>query len=268
MPNPREPYTAPRLHELDVALDTCRHCRCTLETAPTSCPGLPVADAQQESVRRGERDYFRGRWWLLGPEVSDFHAVGEFHEKFKLRNATHYMPNPQPLTAEELQFRTKFILEEFNEDLEACGLFLEGFNEWRDTYTSGKEIKVEGFEAYDPGKVDLAKAADALVDLAYVVLGTAHLHRLPWQELFAEVQRANMSKERCGIDHTFQACDVPACNCQNCHHLIGLEKCGQAKAAHSLRGSALDVIKPVGWVAPDIEGVLRRNGWSGDAGKK
>lgn len=77
---------------------------------------------------------------------------------------------------------------------------------------------------------DLAGAADALVDLVYVALGTAIMMGLPWQALWDEVQRANMSKVRA------------------------------ASAEDSKRGSTLDVVKPPGWVAPDISAVLRRAG--------
>lgn len=73
--------------------------------------------------------------------------------------------------------------------------------------------------------------ADGLIDLAYVTLGTAHMLNLPWSDLFKEVQRANITKRRA------------------------------QKKSESSRGSTLDVVKPEGWQAPDIEGVLRRAGW-------
>ena len=37
---------------------------------------------------------------------------------------------------------------------------------------------------------------DALIDLTYVAMGTAYMMGLPWQDLWDEVQRANMSKVR------------------------------------------------------------------------
>jgi len=42
---------------------------------------------------------------------------------------------------------------------------------------------------------DLPAIADALVDLVYVIKGTALAMQLPWDMLWADVQRANMTKE-------------------------------------------------------------------------
>jgi len=71
---------------------------------------------------------------------------------------------------------------------------------------------------------DRVKAFDALLDLAYVVHGTAlfmGVNCLQWYEGEAAVQKANMSKERASNP-------------------------GQSK-----RGTALDVVKPQGWVGPE-----------------
>lgn len=43
---------------------------------------------------------------------------------------------------------------------------------------------------------DLPEAADALIDLVVVAMGTAVMMGLPWEALWADVQRANMAKER------------------------------------------------------------------------
>lgn len=61
---------------------------------------------------------------------------------------------------------------------------------------------------------------DALVDLVVVAMGTAHMHGFDWSSHWNEVHRANMQKERC------------------------------TDASQSKRGSALDLIKPEGWVGP------------------
>lgn len=81
-------------------------------------------------------------------------------------------------------------------------------------------------EAHDIG--DLAEAADALVDLVYVVLGTAIEMGLPWDELWKDVQRANMDKIRA------------------------------TSSEESKRGSAMDVIKPVGWKPPQGARIIER----------
>lgn len=75
---------------------------------------------------------------------------------------------------------------------------------------------------------DLASQADALVDLVYVALGTAVMLGLPWAELWADVQRANMAKVR-----------------------------GPTK-----RGHAVDCCKPEGWVGPKTTEILEAHGYT------
>lgn len=166
-----------------------------------------------------------------------FEDVGVFHHKFGLPHAScsddahcllttgiePRMPDPALM-----EFRLKF----------------------------GREEQRELEEAVAAG--DIASAADALVDIVYIALGTAQIMGLPWQELWDEVQRANMAKERCGIDHKFQG---PPAGSEHesadvCAH--GEPVCGLPAAKHSKRGSAHDVIKPKGWKAPDIAAVLAR----------
>lgn len=91
------------------------------------------------------------------------------------------------------------------------------------------EERDEFKEAAEAG--DLARMADALIDLAYVTMGTAAQLGLPWQALWADVQRANMAK-------------VP-----------GMTK----------RGQVHDVCKPPGWVGPQTEAILYVAGWDPDA---
>jgi predicted HAD superfamily Cof-like phosphohydrolase len=152
----------------------------------------------------------------LNKSRSDFESVGDFHARFGLPVTIANLSVPAPITEEAYNFRLKFLLEELTELFAGYGLMLEA----KVTKTAGQDDQ------------DLPQIADALVDLVYVALGTAHMHKLPWPELFAEVQRANMSKKRAESD-------------------------GESK-----RGSSLDVVKPEGWKAPDITGVLRDNGWN------
>jgi len=63
---------------------------------------------------------------------------------------------------------------------------------------------------------------DALVDLAYVVLGTAFMHGFDFNEAWRRVHAANMQKVRATSP------DV------------------------SKRNSSLDVVKPEGWTPPDL----------------
>lgn len=124
--------------------------------------------------------------------LSDFEDVAAFHSKFNVECAT----KPSLMTGELFEFRTKFLIEELEEFINAHR------------------------------KGDMENAADSLVDLVWVAMGTAHVMGLPWKRLWSEVRRANMAKERA------------------------------THAGQSKRGSALDVIKPEGWIAPDHEPAL------------
>lgn len=135
--------------------------------------------------------------------MSNFVDVGKFHKKFGLPQFSEgkFNPAPHALTPVESNFRIGFMREELEEYIDAV-------------------------EAGDiPGQ------ADALVDLVYVALGTAHMQSFPWRRLWNEVQWANMQKERA------------------------------VSAEQSKRGSTLDVIKPPGWEGPNIEGILMGQGW-------
>lgn len=127
------------------------------------------------------------------PDMMD--DIKDFHKKFGL-----IMPpeqNPSLFNDPELyKFRLNFIAEELNE-------FGEAHN-----------------------NNDLPKAFDALIDLTYVVLGTAYLMGLPFNEGWKVVHEANMKKVR--AEHPSQ----------------------------SKRGTAYDVIKPEGWTPPDMQKVL------------
>jgi predicted HAD superfamily Cof-like phosphohydrolase len=131
------------------------------------------------------------------PPTSNYRDVFLFHQKFGLTPPE----KPKLLDKDTLAFRKKLIEEEYN----------------------------EFFQANIAG--DLEKAADALVDLVYVAMGTAVMMGLPWQELWDEVQKKNMQKVR--ANHP----------------------------SESKRGSTLDVIKPEGWTPPDHAPALKRYGW-------
>jgi len=129
--------------------------------------------------------------------ISDFNAVGLFNLKFGLPIAG--TSAPKVLDDETFLYRFQHLHEELHELVKA-----------------------------QRGR-DLAGIADALADLVYVALGTAHFYGIPFDAVFAEVQRANITKARAT----------------------------SAGDSRSKRGSALDVVKPAGWQPPDIEGILR-----------
>lgn len=73
---------------------------------------------------------------------------------------------------------------------------------------------------------DMEGALDALVDLVYVVLGTARAHNFPFNEAWCRVHAKNMTKKRA------------------------------LKASESKRGSAFDIVKPEGWVPASLIDLL------------
>jgi predicted HAD superfamily Cof-like phosphohydrolase len=117
--------------------------------------------------------------------VSDIEA---FHDKFEIA----YYGVPRSLPEDLQDFRCNFMVEELEEYDAACK------------------------------QGDLAKALDALVDLTYVVLGTAHLHGFNFNEAWARVHAANMKKVK----------------------------------GSSERSDEYDVIKPEGWTPPDLSDLI------------
>lgn len=114
--------------------------------------------------------------------------IKDFHEKFCLPSAKF----PMLLHDELFTFRYKFLQEELDEFVDAHK------------------------------RNDLHDAADALVDLVYVALGTAYLMGIPFDKCWNAVHVANMLKIR-------------------------------AKTVDdSKRSSTYDVVKPEGWQKPDL----------------
>ena len=123
--------------------------------------------------------------------TTNYEDVLIMHNKFGLPQPI----KPQLLSPDAFDFRLRFLQEELDEFV----------------------------RSHEAG--DLEGAADALIDLAYVTIGTAIFMGLPWQHLWNEVQVANLAKKR---------------------------------GTNAKRGSfQADLIKPEGWRGPDIAGVLR-----------
>ena len=136
---------------------------------------------------------------------SNFEDVSLFHAKFDLHQSRSD-PGPQKVPLDVFEFRLRFLYEELHE--------------FEDAWANRNE----------------ADLADALIDLVYVAMGTAHIFGFPWQELWDEVQRANMSKVRA------------------------------TSSEQSTRRSKFDVVKPKGWTPPNIAAVLQKHGWPKDDG--
>ena len=74
---------------------------------------------------------------------------------------------------------------------------------------------------------DIVAIADGIADLIYVLLGAALEYGIDMGPIWDEVQRTNMMKEGGGI-----------------------------------RGDG-KILKPEGWLPPDISGLLKQQGWQG-----
>lgn len=134
--------------------------------------------------------------------MKTFLDVLAFQYKFGVLPSVNVPHLPSP---DVVDFRIKFLQEELNE--------------FRDAVAEN----------------NLVKAVDALLDLTYVVNGTALLMGLNpkcWEECWDEVQRANMKKVR--------ATD--------------------ASDPRSKRGHRLDVVKPSGWSPPEHLDILKSHG--------
>ena len=91
-----------------------------------------------------------------------------------------------------------------------------------------KKLLAEEFEEYMTGEFDddIVEIADALADIIYIACGTAVSYGIPLDEVFAEVHRSNMSK------------------------LV------DGKPIYREDGK---VLKPEGWMPPDVKGVLDKS---------
>ena len=113
-----------------------------------------------------------------------FRDIGRFHEKFELKptdDPGHRLPD------DVLKFRIKFMFEELQEYVDAIG------GTW---CCPGVNV--------DSSKFDVEKAFDALIDLVYVALGTAFLHRFPFNEGWDRVQAAKTHTTKANVATALQ----------------------------------------------------------------
>ena len=126
--------------------------------------------------------------------------IRDFHDKFGIA----YYGKPRSLPHDLRDFRIKFMEEELSEYRVAdtwCCIAIQDRDDAEITHRLEQQI-------------------DALVDLIYVALGTAHLQGFDIEEAWRRVHAANMNKIR-----------TPS-------------------AEASTRGNKTDVIKPPGWIPP------------------
>lgn len=156
--------------------------------------------------------------------MSDVH---EFHAKFGLD--AHEPGVPSFIKDPDLQLmRANFMLEELVEYAECVGLQLE-VSEAGVQFTKGPHFDEEQTK-------NLQMALDGLVDLAYVVMGTALFHGFGTPTLY----------DRSVFDEAWLRV-----------HLANKRKMRAPNASKSKRKSAYDVIKPEGWQAPKFDDIVR-----------
>lgn len=139
---------------------------------------------------------------------------------------------PQWPDQETMDLRVRLESEEFTERLRDSGYEVHlriSATEWYGNEPANWR-NVFAYDADHRAPRSLPKSADALIDLLYVTIGSLLAMGIDMWPLWAEVQRANMAK---------------------------------------LGGTVVDgkLLKPEGWQPPDIEGLLRKQGWEGQDGR-
>lgn len=121
---------------------------------------------------------------------SNFQDVTAFHR----HHGINYEGKPRSLDFDLLQFRLKFLREELGE--------FEG-------HADQLAFAVQGLPGSSDDRAEvsirLANCLDALCDLVYVALGTAHLMGLPFDEAWKRVHAANMAKSLGSDEKSFDA---------------------------------------------------------------
>lgn len=129
----------------------------------------------------------------------------EFHSKFGVPVLT--VPTVPTVPSEDrIRLCEKLITEEYNELREAMGFREMGGDKWL-------------------SKANLPEVADAIADLIYVAIGTAHEFGIPLQAIWDEVHAKNMTK------------------------VLPADPGGK-------------IAKPPGFVPPDCEAILKAHGYS------
>jgi predicted HAD superfamily Cof-like phosphohydrolase len=142
--------------------------------------------------------------------VTDYHRdITDFHRRFDIQYEGPVRSLPHDLRA----FRIRFMAEEL------C--------EYAGVSDVTRTLIQAALHEHSKNDTPLEDQFDALIDLAYVLFGTVHMHGFPFAEGWHRVHRANMTKIR-----------APS-------------------AAHSKRNHSADVIKPSSFQPPDLTDLVR-----------
>lgn len=153
--------------------------------------------------------------------------VSSFHHKF---GYPVYTARRDELPESDIRFRLTLLNEEFFETMAAAlGPIVEPLQIQMRQY-------INGGGRFAPASIEMnwVEFADGLGDIDYIVEGTRLTFGIPRVPIAMEIQRANMEKNR--------------------------ETLASIDAAKT--GGWSKPLKPAGWRAPDIAGVLRTYGWA------
>lgn len=184
--------------------------------------------AEAWGVERGQAREMWNKALSIGavdhPSVTrtNFQKVAAFQRKFGLG----YEGKPRELDDDLAVFRIAFMLEELAEYCTASGFAMIGATLEKITEII-KDKKINMAIVERSGERDFHGQLDALVDLAYVLYGTAYMQGLDIDGAYEVVHQANMKKVRV------------------------------ERAEESKRGSTFDVVKPESWTPPDLKDFLK-----------
>lgn len=181
----------------------------------------------------------------LHEQVRRFHELG----------GIPVLHGPQVPDAERVRLRAALVLEECLELLAACYGLDEDGSEAR---FIAKAIEMTTAVP----KVNLVKVADALADIDYVVEGTRLEFGIFGAPIADEVHAANMRK--------FPLCNVcqgggrmPALTTASKHGPMTDAPCAHCQGRGRRKVAREDgkILKPEGWVGPDVAAALRAQGY-------
>lgn len=136
------------------------------------------------------------------------------------------LPEPAVPAPDVVYLRARLVTEEFGEFIAALS-GVDAADAQRLVNHLQEEMKAYFLDRKEPARPNIVDLADAIADLKYVLEGTNLAFGIDGEPVWDAVQKANMAK---------------------------------AGGPVSPEGKRL---KPPGWTPPDIEGVLRAQGWSG-----
>lgn len=154
--------------------------------------------------------------------------IEDFHNKF--------FPDMAPkglfaVSDDVIKMRLNFMLEELNETAKALGYNLDQDEGGKSRFY--RDLKV----GKEPQPVNRHEVLDGLIDLLYVLMGTAHL--------FGLLKLHGLGRVFTKFEEAWYRV-----------HMANMRKIRVARPAESKRGVGFDVKKPEGWQAPDLSDLV------------